>query len=208
MTTTPLQVLLLESHPHEGADVSRQLEAVGHSVLRCHAVDSPGFPCVGIVDNERCPLRGHVDVAVDVRRAGTSEPTSLEVGVGCSLRVGVPVVEAGHPGPSPLTPWTAPACDDVVAACGVAAASAFDTVATSVLGLVNPIAEANGLDPTGFECTITPAWPVLQVRLSGPPAGHRLEQVFAVRAADAVRTTLRRSFPQISFSYAASEGTS
>ena len=81
MTTRPLQVLLLESHPSEGVDVAASLAAAGHEVVRCHAPLSHGFPCLGLVDRDACPLRAGIDVAVDVRRAAGTEPTALEDGV-------------------------------------------------------------------------------------------------------------------------------
>lgn len=199
--TSSLQVLLLESHAHEGAAASAQLEAAGHSVLRCHPVDGPSFPCVGTTDHERCPLRGQVDVALDVRRPGTTEPTSLEEGVGCSIRAGIPVVETGGTRPSPLSPWTLPAGTDLASACSAAASEGFARMSAAVLGRVSPTAKANGLDPASLRCSITASWPVLRVHLTGPPIEQGLQQALAVRAADAIRTTQRRSFPQVSFSY-------
>lgn len=201
--TTPLQVLLLESHPDQGSAVAGELAAAGHTVLRCHEAGGPAFPCVGVDDELRCPLRGSVDVTIDVRRPGATEPTSREDGVACSIRAGVPVVEAGGTLPSPFAPWTitAAADDDLAEACAAAAAGAYDGLAAAILDRLADVAARHGVEAGRLRCTVTSEWPVLRVRLSGPPLPQRAQQAFAVRAHDVLRETRHWRFAQSAFAY-------
>ena len=205
-TTRALQVLMLESHPCEGADVAASLTAAGHEVVRCHAPLSHGFPCVGLVDRSACPLRAGVDVAVDVRRAAGTEPTALEDGVGCALRDGVPVVEVSprsttvDPTTSMLSRWTIPSGDDVVAACETAAAEGFDDLRAAIVAKLEPLFVANGVAPCQIDCEIERDGRRLLVHLVGPPVGRGLRQAASVRAYDVVRAGVR-TFDEVRLAY-------
>ena len=214
MTTRPLQVLLLESHPFEGAEAEAALAAAGHEVVRCHGPSSDGFPCAGLVDRAACPLRAGVDVAVDVRRARDGDPTALEDGVGCALRGGVPVVEVAHApgdgGSSPFGRWTTPTGPDLVASAEAASAGAFDGLRAEIVARIEPLFVANGvpaLPPTPgtppkrtIECEIERDGRRLIVHLVGPPVGSALRQAASVRAYDVVREG-DRTFDEIRLGY-------
>jgi hypothetical protein len=197
--TPTLQVLLLESHPSTGNEAAAALAAAGHEVFRCHDALSPGFPCVGLTDRAKCPLRIGVDVAVDVRRNGYAEPTTLESGVGCALRDGVPVVELGD-GTSEMSPWLIPGGDDVVVACETAAAQAFDELKVAIADRLRPLYVANGIDAGLVDCEIERDGRSLFIHLIGPPANSGMRQAASVRAYDVVRES-RRVFGEIRIGY-------
>ena len=122
-----LNVMVLESDAG-AADAARSaLTAAGHEVLGCHEPGARSFPCVGIEDQSKCPLRSHsVDLALTVRTGHRSQPTAHEDGVRCALMHRVPLVVVGPPVLDPFEPFQArviDAGDDVVAACEEVAAS-------------------------------------------------------------------------------------
>jgi hypothetical protein len=91
-----LNVLVLESDLRGASRACAELTAAGHTVLRCHEPGEPAFPCNAFVAGRDCPLAAHtVDVALDVRSRGRSQPTGLEDGVRCALLKQVPLVVAG-----------------------------------------------------------------------------------------------------------------
>lgn len=100
---TALDVLLLSTGPDRLAEIVADLEAAGHTVVRCHADDAAGaFPCVGLA-GPGCPLeRGGVDVALDVRTGAWPQPTAWESGAACARRHGVPLVVAGFTADQPF----------------------------------------------------------------------------------------------------------
>jgi hypothetical protein len=199
---TPLQILLLESHPTTGADAAAALTAAGHEVVRCHAVGSPGFPCIGLTNRDACPIRDGVDVAVDVRRSAGAEPTALEDGVGCALRSGVPVVEVTEDdGESPFGPWAVPATiDDLVASCETASDAAFEDLRAQIVAKLEPLFVANGIPPRSIDCQLERNGRGLLVHLVGPPVPPGLRQAASVRAYDAVRSGTR-SFEDVRLGY-------
>jgi hypothetical protein len=202
--TRPLQVLLLESHPSTGEAAAAALAAAGHEVVRCHSVDSPGFPCIGLTDREACPLRHGIDVAVDVRRSRGAEPSALEDGVGCALRSGVPVVEItddAAAGESPFGPWTMPGTvGDIVATCEAASQAGFEGLRQAIVEKLEPLFAANGVPPCSIDCEIERNGRGLLVHLIGPPVGPGLRQAASVRAYDAVRAG-DRSFEDVRLAY-------
>jgi len=91
-----LDVLLLSNGPAALTDVTAELEAAGHRVVRCHpATATAAWPCAALV-GEPCPLEGGVDVALDVRMAVSSGTSPWEDGVACAAREDVPIVLAGR----------------------------------------------------------------------------------------------------------------
>jgi hypothetical protein len=192
--TRPLQVLLLESHPSAGEAAADALVAAGHEVVRCHGPGSPGFPCAGLLDRDACPLRRGVDVAIDVRRADVGhEPTSLEDGVGCALRAGIPVVELSDPGhESSMRPWTiAASAAGVVPSVEEASAGAFGQLRAEILAKLDPLFVANGVAAGTIDCELERVGDGLVVHLIGPPVSPGLRQAASVRAYDVVRAGLR-----------------
>ena len=68
----PIDVLLLESHPHVGDRAAGDLEAAGHRVHRCYARRRATLHCVALAEDGRCPIDDGIDVAVLVRRPARS----------------------------------------------------------------------------------------------------------------------------------------
>ena len=66
------------------------LEMAGHQVARCHEPGAPVFPCRALQPGGQCPLDAGVDVVVTIRARPDSIPLPAEIGVVCSLHVGVP----------------------------------------------------------------------------------------------------------------------
>ena len=93
--TSPLDILVIESHPGAAVQAARQLEAAGHHVGRCHDSDCRGFPCRGVFDPQERPLSAVPDVALLLRSRVDPRPTPLEHGVSCAIRAGFPLVEGG-----------------------------------------------------------------------------------------------------------------
>jgi len=121
-----LNVMVLESDPGIADNASRALADAGHEVHRCHEAGARSFPCLGLEDQSKCPLRSHsIDLALTVRADHQSQPTALEDGVRCALMHRVPLVVVGPPMLDPsesLEARVLGADDDVVAACEEVAA--------------------------------------------------------------------------------------
>jgi len=97
-----MRVLVLEAEPGSAKNAIAELEAEGHSVVRCHEVGMPAFPCSGLTGASACPLEGEgVDVALTVRTFARSVPSAHEDGAACALRARVPLVVAGEAGLNP-----------------------------------------------------------------------------------------------------------
>ena len=86
-----MKLLLVESTPGIATNIRAELERADHLVATCYDADGDS-PCIGVAHPARCPfVRGHVDLALVVRRAG--EPDSLlEMGAVCAQRHRRPVV--------------------------------------------------------------------------------------------------------------------
>lgn len=199
--TRTLDVLVLENRRGVGDEAVRSLEAAGHTVHRCHDADDRGFPCRGVLDPDGCPIDGHVDVAVLVRRSVTPRPTPLEDGVSCAVRAGVPIVEEGPEALDPFEPWIATRVrpdGDLVVACALAADRSFDPLRDDVRTKIGPLLHAAGLDPSEVGCDVQPAGSALDVHLDVPVAiDSSLEQALGVRVLDAVRSGGRGTYPQV-----------
>ena len=99
-----MRVLILEAEPGSANNAVAELEAEGHSVVRCHEPGQPAFPCSGLVGHDACPLLGEgVDVALTLRKFARSVPSAHEDGAACALRARVPLVAAGDPGLNPFS---------------------------------------------------------------------------------------------------------
>ena len=205
--TRSLDVLVLESHPNVGDAAVARLEAAGHQVRRCHEAGSAAsFPCAGLTDPDRCPLADGVDVAVDVRRAGDTDATAFEDGVGCALRAGVPVVEVGAGEDSPFDAWTTRADADVLpAACEAAAEARFETLGSAISERVAQLAGARGVDTSLLSCAVSRHGRGVRIVLTGPRVTPVLQQALSVRAFGVVRDTTRVPHEEISIAYATVE---
>ncbi|HET9443212.1 MAG TPA: hypothetical protein VFO65_07800 [Acidimicrobiales bacterium] len=209
--TNPLDVLLVEAHPGLGAAEARELERAGHRVHRCHedgAVPGPGAGfgdhhlCRAVTTGD-CPLDGHVDVALVVRRSWRPafRPTVGEAGVSCALRAGVPLVEDGPALFDPFTPWlTGRVAGDPVGACEAAAAAGLATLGQDIHLRIERLLGAAGIPPQAVACRFDRGWPRPHVVLVGPPVTIELRQALAVRVLDAVRAA-GRTYGDVAVSY-------
>lgn len=189
--STPLDVLLLESHPGVAEPSAQALAEAGHRVHRCHPAGDTGYACVGLTGDHTCPIDGHVDAAVLVRAHGTSAPTPYEDGVRCAVRARVPVVEVGDKESDPFADWVTLRTEErsLNAACQAAVELARQPLADAVLAKVGPLLRLADVDPAGIGCNITVRWPDMDVELVLPAAvDRRLEQAVGVRAFDALRS--------------------
>jgi hypothetical protein len=189
--TSPLDILVIESHPGAGAQAARQLEAAGHHVGRCHDSDSRGFPCLGVVDPQECPLSAVPDVVLLVRSRVDPRPTPLEHGVSCAIRAGVPLVEAGPATLDPYAPWLATRVEraaDIVATCETVAAAGGRALRADILRRIEAIVKGIGARPDAVDCRLEQRGGGLRVHLDLPVVvGPGVEQAIAVRVLDAVR---------------------
>ena len=189
--TTPLDVLVMETHGHYADVAVAELEGAGHRVHRCFGADDMGFPCRGVTDPEGCPIDRGVDVALVVRPRVVPRTTPLEVGVTCALRAGVPVVEKGRAELDPYASWIARRVDDggVVAACEEAVEEGWsalrDRIERRALHLLPDV--TGTASPGPIDCSLERQGSTLKVRLSGPPLPDSATHALAVRAVDAVR---------------------
>lgn len=99
-----MRVLVVEHEHDAAAAIIDGLREAGHEAVTCHEA-GVSFPCVGITDT--CPMQAGVDVTLVVRTPGATEPSTLEDGVGCSIREHIPVVVAGgDEATNPFVQWT------------------------------------------------------------------------------------------------------
>ncbi len=187
-------MLVLENGPGGARIAIDELEAAGHRVHRCHELGAARFPCRGVVDPRDCPLEGPIDVALVVRHHVHPQPSSLEDGVACALKAGVPVVEDGPSILDPYEPWITTRVDgrSVVTACQEAVGKAYEPLTADVLARCSQVLSAAGIDPGQASCHIELAWPRLLVHVEVPgPVTRGIREALAVRALDAVRATRR-----------------
>jgi hypothetical protein len=199
----PLDILVLQSRPHTDDGALDALQAAGHRIHRCHDEDSRGFPCVGAVDRDACPLDQDLDVALLLRRGVQPEPTPLEAGATCAIRADLPIVELGTDLLDPFAPWVTrriTTADEAPAACADVALHSRDPLRRAVQDRIAPLLGAAGIDGDAVECRIDGGPSALTVHLQLPePVGLRLEHALAVRVLDAVRST-GRTYGQIDVS--------
>lgn len=207
--TTPLDVLLIEAHPGDGAVDSDRLVAAGHRVHRCWSErsdagwrtrDRGGSLCVGVTAGS-CPVDRGIDVALVVRGRVTPRPTAAEAGASCALRSGIPVVEDGPETLDPFEPWLAArAGEDVVVACEEAVQLGLDPLRPEIVARTSQVLAGAGVDPRQVQVAFELEPPRLTVRLRGPAVSAAVEQALGVRVLDAVRAA-RRTFGQVDVSY-------
>jgi hypothetical protein len=191
----PLDVLVMESQRGAADAAVDALVTAGHAVHRCHQADDRGFPCVGVIRPDDCPIDRRVDVALLVRPHVEPRPSPLEDGVSCAIRAGVPLVENGSDLLDPFDPWVAERVAtelDVVAACTRAAERSLDPLRADVLDRLTVLLEGKGIRPDEITCRFVRDGGSLTVELDVPaPVERRLEQAMAVRVLDAVRSSKR-----------------
>ncbi len=193
--STPLDVLLIESHLGAGDDSSAALTASGHRVHRCHHAGDESWACVGVSAPTACPVEGHLDAAVLAREPGALASTPLEDGVRCAIRSGVPVVGVNVTDDSDYAPWVTLRAGDrsIVAACRAAVELARQPLADEVISRISPLVVDAGLDPSDLRCKISSQGRSMTVAVTLPgPADLRLEQAVGVRAYDVLRTHAAR----------------
>lgn len=195
----PLDVLIMETTRGGARSAVVELEAAGHRTHRCRDDGAPAFPCRGVVDPSTCPLEGPVDVTLVVRNTVHPSTSTLEDGVSCSLRAGVPVVEDGTSILDPFEGWLTTRVGDrsVASACEEAASTGFAGLVTDVVASCARLVRTWGGDPGEMGCRTHTAWPSLQVEVEVPVHLNQGQQeALAVRALDAVRAG-RRSFGKV-----------
>lgn len=200
-TTNPLDVLVVESHQGAANEAEAVLLAAGHRVHRCYGPDDVGFPCTAITDRGSCPIDGGVDVALLVRRQVLPRATSLEVGVTCAIRAGIPVAESGPDTLDPYEPWLTVRSDgdDIVADVVATAQRGLDPLREDIRGRAATVLP-EGSDPEAIACRFERHGPELLVHLSGPRLHDEVTQAMAVRALDAVGRS-GRTFTQVDVTY-------
>lgn len=189
--STPLDVLLIESHLGAGDDSWAALTAAGHHVHRCHHPGDERWACVGMSDRTACPIDGHLDVAVLARKAGEIASTPLEDGVRCAIRAGIPVVGVNVTDDSDHGPWVTLHSDvhAIAAACRAAIGLARQPLADEIIARITPLVAHAGLDPSRVGCKITNKGRAMTVNLTVPgPSDIHLEQAIGVRAYDVLRS--------------------
>lgn len=203
---TELDVLVIESHAGAGRPGAAELASVGHRVHHCYEPGAHRFPCVGITGPEACPIEAGIDVALVVRRRVTASPTSLEQGVSCALRAGIPVVEDGPTVLDPYEGFVAGRVDsDIVHAVERVVAEGADRLERDLVDRASHVLVAADLDPTGLTCTFVRTGDRLRVVFGGTDVPQRVAHAVAVRALDAIRADGRR-FGQIDLGWGASTG--
>lgn len=198
---TSLDVLVIESHPGAADRAIGELTDAGHAVHRCHE-SARAFPCAGVEGEHRCPVDGHVDVALLVRRGVVPSPTPFEDGVPCALRAGIPVVEHGTDLHDPYVEHLSArvrADESVPEACGRAVDEAMRPLAARVEAALVPFLRANGLADDAVDVELEAHRDALRVHLSarGDQAiGALLTGQLSVKAVDVVRQ-MRRTWSTI-----------
>jgi hypothetical protein len=192
---TPLNVMVLESHPGVGQRVTDELGSAGHRVHRCHEPADTGFPCSGVASPGSCPLEQRIDVALVVRRGVAPRPTPLEDGVACAIRTGVPVVEHGADVLDPYTPFLAARVRDgreAVTVCEDVARDALAATEIEVSTALHQFLRANDLDPGAVRVKLEHLDDSLHIHLEGADLDRRLRGLLGVKAVDACRHRTRR----------------
>lgn len=188
-TSTPSRrALLLTTDDGPVDEIVDELAAAGYEVRRCHE-GGLRFPCAGLAGGG-CPLEatGGVDVAIDVRQHPWPDPTSLEVGVTCALRAGVPLVVVGRRG-HPFEPWAMSSVEgggDLAARCEQAMRDALGPAREAVSGAVRSVLDNHGLGDEPVAVDVTRQRNRLHVSI-GIEADDTVRGLAAARAASALR---------------------
>jgi hypothetical protein len=186
----PLDVLIAESHPHTAADAESVLLDAGHRTHRCYDPESWGFPCKGLLKRDGCPIDRGMDVVLLARRRVAPTPTSLENGVICAIRAGIPVTEQGSVALDPFEPWITSRFDrkaDAVEACQEAVVQDLEPLRHDIVRRVRTVLTAAGASLDSVACTLERQGSRLVVRLTGPGLAERLRQAAALEVLTAVQ---------------------
>ncbi|MEZ5169299.1 MAG: hypothetical protein R3A49_00960 [Acidimicrobiia bacterium] len=171
-----LGVLVIEADPGAASQVSEELVAAGHRVVRCHDSDREEFPCSALATGSSCPLDGGgVDLVLDVRSHPRSRPTVTETGVTCALRDRLPLVVAGRPAFNPFEAHAVAVVDstdpvEIVRACEETAASPLTSHSEVGTEVARSAVSELGLAPGATEAVVTRHHGTLRVALSIPGA--------------------------------------
>lgn len=205
-TSDALDIMLVESRPGAAREAIAELTAAGHRVHRCHDRDAESsFPCAGVLDHGSCPIDRGVDVALLVRREGTTDPTTWEHGVSCALRAGVPVVEDGPAESDPYAAWISRRVDgSVTSAVELAAEEAFDPLIRAIHERTRRLVESARVEPGALTWVVESRGHGLHVQATGPRLTRQLEQALAVRVLDALQGT-GHTYGQVDVSFAVAE---
>lgn len=188
--STSLDVLITESHSGAASEAEAILRNAGHRTHRCYEPESQGFPCKGLLEPDGCPIDHGVDVVLLARRRVLPTPSSLENGVICAIRAGIPVAERGTEVLDPFAPWVSARFEDtadVVDACEQAVVEGLEPLRRHILDSVEQALTAAGVDSGALGCSVERQGSRLIVRLSGPALTERLRQTAAVEAVAAVQ---------------------
>jgi hypothetical protein len=195
MTTSPLDVLMIESDPGIGSGPAADLLEAGHRVHWCHDATDHGFRCGGLQEPSTCPLEAHVDVAFVAREGLNPRPTDLEAGVRCAIRAHVPVVEQGTEVLDPYAPWVAERIvrgEDPVAACERAAHHAHEALERGIRSRIAGLLSASSIPADAVGCRFRVSGQALAIELVLPvEVSKRMTHALAVRVLDAVRSDER-----------------
>lgn len=200
----PLDIMLVESRSNAAEKAVAELTAAGHRVHRCHEHGASSFPCAGVLDHDRCPIDGGVDVALLVRREDSTEPTVWEHGVSCALRAGVPVVEDGPAETDPYREWIAARVGggSVAATVENVAQRAFDPLVRTIEARTRRLIESAHIDPGDVTWVVESRGHELAIRLDGPRMTRQLQQAIAVRVLDALRS-IPQTYGQVDVTFGA-----
>lgn len=192
-----MRVLVLESDPHVSQSVVSELQAAGHTVLRCHEPELPAFPCRALLDPGSCPLDdpAGTDVVLDHRAHVHVRPTPYEDGVACAVRRHLPLVASGLSMFSPFDPWTTRLVGDegVVAACEAAAAAPVQSLALPAQQCVEDLLAIAGASSDGVEVDVRRRGPNVQAVVTLPNASGEMDGAAAVKVAGVLRATDRHA---------------
>ncbi len=186
-----MRALLMEREGGIGEAVAAELVAAGYEVHRCRPPGSTDYGCEGMQTGHGCPLQhAGTDVAVAVRSAAGGPVTDLEAGVGCAMRLGVPVTLVGGTdgaGYLPLVATVATGTADLLPAVA-------DAVDLGRAQLSEPArwAARRALGPSGEHCPIhvTVAFEADRLRAEvwvGVALDARTRETIAVRVAGILR---------------------
>ncbi|HET9728771.1 MAG TPA: hypothetical protein VFR41_05080 [Acidimicrobiia bacterium] len=187
-----LNVLVLESERGAADSAIDDLEAAGHTVVRCHEPGAPSFPCNALADDPHCPLRtGVVDVALTVRPRPRSQPAPHEDGVTCALESHIPVVVAGSALMNPYNGYAAEVVDgtsNVVAAVERAAVAPMARHGEVALRALRGVLAVHEVDDPGAHVSVTRKGGRLHVSVEGARhLDHAIKSVASVRIIGALR---------------------
>jgi hypothetical protein len=186
-----LNVLVLESDRGAAYRACEELEAAGHTVLRCHEPRARAFPCNAIADGHECPLDAtDVDVALVVRPRPRPQPAPLEDGAACAIRRHVRLVVGGSRALDPYDEYAVEVLDrgfDVVAACERAAAAPLRTHTAAAAAALSETLEHHGVSASP-EVTVRRQHGALVIHVAGAGGlDERTKSMAAIRMMAAVR---------------------